>query len=47
LLEACVAAGVAKVVHTSSSAVFGVPESNPVLATTVPKPAHVPGSRSG
>jgi nucleoside-diphosphate-sugar epimerase len=38
LLDACVAAGVGKVVHTSSSAVFGVPESNPVLPTTIPKP---------
>ncbi|MEO7397873.1 MAG: NAD-dependent epimerase/dehydratase family protein [Ilumatobacteraceae bacterium] len=43
LLDACVDAGVAKVVHTSSSAVFGVPESNPVLATTVPKPAEAYG----
>jgi nucleoside-diphosphate-sugar epimerase len=33
-------AGVAKVVHTSSSAVFGIPESNPVLSTTVPQPAE-------
>ena len=31
-------AGVGKVVHTSSSAVFGIPESNPVLPTTVPSP---------
>jgi nucleoside-diphosphate-sugar epimerase len=38
LLDACVAAGTGKVVHTSSSAVFGIPESNPVLPTTVPKP---------
>ncbi len=38
LLDACVAAGVGKVVHTSSSAVFGIPESNPVLPTTIPKP---------
>jgi nucleoside-diphosphate-sugar epimerase len=43
LLDACAAAGVRKVVHTSSSAVFGVPESNPVLPTTVPKPAEVYG----
>ncbi len=28
-----------KVVHTSSSAVFGVPGVNPVLPTTVPKPS--------
>ena len=37
LLDACAAADVAKVVHTSSSAVFGVPETNPVLPTTVPE----------
>ncbi len=43
LLDACTAAGVAKVVHTSSSAVFGVPESNPVLPATVPKPAEAYG----
>ncbi|MEJ7721495.1 MAG: NAD-dependent epimerase/dehydratase family protein [Ilumatobacteraceae bacterium] len=30
----------AKVVHTSSSAVFGVPATNPVLPTTVPKPVE-------
>jgi nucleoside-diphosphate-sugar epimerase len=40
LLDACREAGVGKVVHTSSSAVFGVPASNPVLATTVPAPAE-------
>lgn len=40
LLEACRDAGVSKVVHTSSSAVFGVPESNPVLPATVPRPAE-------
>jgi nucleoside-diphosphate-sugar epimerase len=38
LLDACVATGVGKVVHTSSSAVFGIPASNPVLPTTIPKP---------
>lgn len=43
LLDAAVDAGVAKVVHTSSSAVFGVPESNPVLPTTVPKPEEAYG----
>jgi nucleoside-diphosphate-sugar epimerase len=43
LLEACSAAAVAKVVHTSSSAVFGIPESNPVLPTTVPKPQEAYG----
>ena len=43
LLDACRAAGVAKVVHTSSSAVFGVPDANPVLPTTVPRPAEAYG----
>ena len=43
LLRACVDAGVAKVVHTSSSAVFGIPESNPVLPTTVPAPKEAYG----
>jgi nucleoside-diphosphate-sugar epimerase len=43
LLDASADAGVAKVVHTSSSAVFGVPESNPVLPTTVPKPQEAYG----
>ena len=38
LLDASRRAGVGKVVHTSSSAVFGVPDTNPVLPTTVPKP---------
>ena len=33
-------AGVGKVVHTSSSAVFGVPASNPVCRTTVPSPGR-------
>lgn len=40
LLAECTRAGVSKVVHTSSSAVFGVPQSNPVLPTTVPSPAE-------
>ncbi len=43
LLDAAADAGVAKVVHTSSSAVFGVPDSNPVLPTTVPKPQEAYG----
>jgi nucleoside-diphosphate-sugar epimerase len=38
LLAAAADAGVAKVVHTSSSAIFGVPEANPVMPTTVPNP---------
>jgi nucleoside-diphosphate-sugar epimerase len=40
LLREAAAARVRKVVHTSSSAVFGVPASNPVLPTTVPSPAE-------
>jgi nucleoside-diphosphate-sugar epimerase len=43
LLQHCLRAGVGKVVHTSSSAVFGVPRSNPVLPTTVPSPAEAYG----
>ena len=43
LLDACRDAGVGKVVHTSSSAVFGVPDVNPVLPTTVPKPQEAYG----
>jgi len=44
LLAACRDAGVAKVVHTSSSAVFGVPESNPVMSDTVPQPQEPYGA---
>jgi nucleoside-diphosphate-sugar epimerase len=40
LLREAARAGVGKVVHTSSSAVFGVPASNPVLPSTVPSPAE-------
>jgi nucleoside-diphosphate-sugar epimerase len=43
LLDASRAAGVGKLVHTSSSAVFGVPDTNPVLPTTVPKPEEAYG----
>lgn len=43
LLEAAADAGVAKVVHTSSSAVFGIPDVNPVLPTTVPRPQEAYG----
>jgi nucleoside-diphosphate-sugar epimerase len=43
LLRAARDGGVAKVVHTSSSAVFGVPASNPVLPTTVPSPVEAYG----
>jgi nucleoside-diphosphate-sugar epimerase len=40
VLEACESAGVAKVVHTSSSAVFGIPEANPVTRDTPPRPVE-------
>ena len=43
LLEAAIRAGVGKVVHTSSSAVFGVPASNPVLPTTAASPVEAYG----
>ena len=43
LLEACLDAGVEKVVHTSSSAVFGVPATNPVLRDTEPHPMEAYG----
>lgn len=43
LLAASATAGVGKVVHTSSSAVFGVPEANPVLPDTVPAPMEAYG----
>ncbi len=40
LLDACCAARTSKVVHTSSSAVFGVPVRNPVDESTPPSPAE-------
>ena len=43
LLDAARRAGVGKVVHTSSSAVFGIPASNPVLPTTSPAPIEAYG----
>lgn len=43
LLREAARAGVGKVVHTSSSAVFGVPISNPVLPSTVPFPIEAYG----
>lgn len=43
LLRASADAGVAKVIHTSSSAVFGVPKVNPVLPDTVPAPMEAYG----
>ncbi|MCD4526399.1 NAD(P)-dependent oxidoreductase [Nocardioides sp. cx-173] len=43
VLRQCEQAAVAKVVHTSSSAVFGVPERNPVTRETVPSPVEAYG----
>ena len=43
LLSACLDSGVSKVVHTSSSAVFGIPASNPVMPSTVPSPLEAYG----
>jgi nucleoside-diphosphate-sugar epimerase len=43
MLQAAAAAGVGKVVHTSSSAVFGIPASNPVLPSTAPAPLETYG----
>lgn len=43
LLEAARAAGVRKIVHTSSSAIFGVPLHNPVDETTAPHPREAYG----
>jgi nucleoside-diphosphate-sugar epimerase len=43
LLEACLELGVPKVVATSSSAVFGIPATNPVVETTPPSPAEAYG----
>ena len=43
LLREAARAGVGKVVHTSSSAVFGVPAVNPVLPSTAPAPVEAYG----
>ncbi len=43
LLQACRETGVRKIVHTSSSAVFGVPKRNPVDETTAPSPMEAYG----
>jgi nucleoside-diphosphate-sugar epimerase len=43
LLTEAARLGVGKVVHTSSSAVFGVPTENPVLPSTVPSPIEAYG----
>lgn len=43
LLRACREAGVKKVVYTSSSAIFGVPDFNPVTEATTPHPGEAYG----
>ncbi|MEO5936755.1 MAG: NAD-dependent epimerase/dehydratase family protein [Terriglobales bacterium] len=43
LLRACREAGVKKVVYTSSSAIYGVPDANPVTESTVPHPGEAYG----
>lgn len=43
LLESCLVQGVGKVVHVSSSAVFGIPSSNPVDETQEPRPREAYG----
>lgn len=43
LLAAALAAKVRKVIYVSSSAVFGVPKSNPVTETTAPAPGEAYG----
>ncbi|MFZ4811718.1 MAG: NAD-dependent epimerase/dehydratase family protein, partial [Ilumatobacteraceae bacterium] len=43
LLDEARRAKVSKIVHTSSSAVFGIPATNPVLPTTVPSPVEAYG----
>jgi nucleoside-diphosphate-sugar epimerase len=40
LLESCARRAVKKVIYTSSSAVYGVPKSNPVTEETVPTPVE-------
>lgn len=43
VVEACLAQGVDKLVHTSSSAVFGVPADNPVRRDTPARPVEAYG----
>src|SRR5437016_4715061 len=40
LLDACARRAVKKVIYTSSSAIYGVPKSNPVTEETVPSPVE-------
>jgi nucleoside-diphosphate-sugar epimerase len=43
LLEACARCAVRKVIFTSSSAIYGIPKSNPVTEETVPNPIEAYG----
>jgi nucleoside-diphosphate-sugar epimerase len=43
LLRTCKEAGIQKVVYTSSSAIYGVPDLNPVTEATVPHPGEAYG----
>lgn len=43
LLENALAANVEKVVYTSSSAIYGIPKTNPVTENTAPSPAEAYG----
>ncbi len=40
LLESCARRGVKKVIYTSSSAVYGIPKTNPVTEQTLPTPVE-------
>jgi nucleoside-diphosphate-sugar epimerase len=40
LLESCARSAVNKVIYTSSSAVYGIPKSNPVTEDAIPTPAE-------
>ncbi len=44
LLRAALAAGVRKIIYTSSSAIFGAPRSNPVTEDTAPAPGEAYGA---
>ncbi len=43
LLSSALAEGIKKVIHTSSSAIFGAPKENPVTGQTVPRPFEAYG----
>ena len=43
ILKAALETGVKKVIYTSSSAVFGIPDNNPVTTNTLPNPLEAYG----